>query len=274
MKTLPIALLLVSSLSVASSSEMPSTEKKVKSTAGINFVEVDAASFMMGSPHDDGLRGDDEDQVAVRLSKFWISETEVSWRQLNEITGAGSAEYVLRRPIKAEELDLPVVGKGYFELDYFFRALTSRCIDEKVFASGAANLPTEAQWEYVAKNGSNAILSERALWSIAQENNENIGPLSNGPRVRVCGYSKPNRFGCRDMLGNVLELCRDVYTTKLPGGDDPFVHSGDIRQLFFVVKGGNCFGDISDSRASRRGFVKPGAAPSHVGFRVVWESQK
>ena len=236
----------------------------------IRFVRVPASSFLMGEAPTDGSDGK-ESRVRVELSAFWISETEVSWRQFNEVLGGTAADYFLRRSLTKEEAELPATGISYFELRSFFGLLTSRIVGDGVFASGTANLPTEAQWEYVAREGGREFPEGEGLRGFLLENRENTG-LTPGASVRPCGYSRPNQLGCKDMLGNIKELCRDVYADRLPGGKDPFVHCADVRNLFFVVRGGAYLrNSVASYGPSFRGFVKAFPGENHVGFRVVWE---
>ena len=76
-------------------------------------------------------------------------------------------------------------------------------------------LPTEGEWEYVARAGAGTSrhygTSEKLLDSYAWYivNSEN--------RSRPCGSLQPNDLGTFDMLGNVFEWCQDQAGNYSPG---------------------------------------------------------
>jgi len=62
------------------------------------------------------------------------------------------------------------------------------------------------------------------------------------------GTKKPNPWGLYDTIGNVLEVCRDAWLDKYPGGTDPEVRDADVPSRpgesetpFGVCRGGGWF---------------------------------
>jgi formylglycine-generating enzyme len=110
-------------------------------------------------------------------------------------------------------------------------------------------LPTEAEWEYACRAGSEGVrygdLKDIAWY---REN-------SNGGTMPV-GRKQPNDWKLYDMLGNVWEWCWDVY--------DPAVY-GEYR----VLRGGGWFDEHWSCRASVRRRSHPTLRLDDVGFRVA-----
>ena len=72
--------------------------KTVTNTIGMGLIELPAGKFTMGSPAGEKDRRDNEEQVAVTLSKsFWLGKTEVTQGQWQQVMGT--------EPWVTEELD-------------------------------------------------------------------------------------------------------------------------------------------------------------------------
>jgi formylglycine-generating enzyme required for sulfatase activity len=165
-------------------------------------------------------------------------------------------------------------------------------------------LPTEAQWEYACRAGSkdavyagqmeiigvnNAPVLDRIAW---YGGNSAVGYTGNGlffrGRVtrsgglegmayaggvcgpRRCGEKAANRWGLRDMIGNVNEWCldwSDEYSVKwMRAAADPVgPTSGELR----VFRGGCWYFGAAECRAAFRGSNHPGSRNYIIGFRPV-----
>jgi len=110
-------------------------------------------------------------------------------------------------------------------------------------------LPTEAEWEFAAKD----------------ENTEFSG--NSGERTHPVGTKAPNALGLYDMSGNVWEWCWDWYGTYPSGAqtDPRGASSGSDR----VLRGGRWFDSAAYVRSAHRYHSAPSSRGSDVGFRVV-----
>ncbi len=142
------------------------------------------------------------------------------------------------------------------------------------------SLPSEAQWEYVARGGDNSIYiggSPKALCAFANgagsesglkwANNECSDPAPD--RTMPTGSLSANNFGVKDIIGNVAEWTLDCNTLNLR--DAPTDGSADGRGSCSqrVTRGGSWFSGAKDLRYTARLMQRRGDRNDFTGFRVV-----
>ena len=126
----------------------------------------------------------------------------------------------------------------------------------------AYRLPTEAEWEYACRAGTNAAFyTGRTLPREFQE-----APESSDHRLKV-GRTPPNAWGLYDMHGNVEEWCCDWYGPYEPGPQlDPV---GRMDGHFKVTRGGSHWTEPYYLRCANRLGSHPDDRQWMIGFRVV-----
>lgn len=240
----------------------------VTNSLGMKLVLVPAGSFLMGSPPHEAGRGPDENQVQVTISRpFLIGQTEVTqdqWRTVMatepwrdrpnvQIGGSQPATYISWEAAR----------------DYCKRLTTREREAGRIPDTVSYMLPTEAQWEYACRAGSEACYSFG--------DNENLLPdhsWSDGfggqhvlRSARPVGQKAGNRFDLFDMHGNAWEWCLDGYAKQLPGGTDPMVQAAATDR---VVRGGSWnWGPWECRSANRQPMAADRADFFDGGFRVV-----
>jgi formylglycine-generating enzyme required for sulfatase activity len=134
-------------------------------------------------------------------------------------------------------------------------------------------LPTEAEWEYACRAGTETTYSfgidQRQLGDYAwyDENASNLGEEYS----HQVGLKKPNAFGLYDMHGNVFEWCHDYYGEdyyKQSPAQDP---TGPARGSSRVLRGGSWSPYSRDTRSARRDRLDAVFRCNYVGFRLVRE---
>ena len=269
------------------------------------MVPIPGGDFRMGSPDVEPGRNDDEGpQRRVRIEPFWMSSTEVTWDLYDLYLWTGTtrkpdpllpADYdsdgvdAVTRP--TEPYVDPTYGmgrEGYPAISMSHHAAMEFCHWLSVVTGKQYRLPTEAEWEYACRAGSQtrywfgddpADLPKHGwFW----ENSDDT--------TRPVALTEPNPWGLYDMYGNAAEWCLDgyeaeFYTISLLKGDGANPVKLPGRQRYpHVVRGGSFIDDAVDCRSASRAASDPtfnqqdpcipqciwfDVDAMHVGFRVV-----
>jgi formylglycine-generating enzyme required for sulfatase activity len=227
------------------------TQVKLSGEVEMKFAYCPAGSFMMGSPVSEKDREEDEGPVQVKISQgFWLGQTEVTQAQWAAVMG--------NNPSSFKGDDLPVEQVSWDEAQAFIGKLNQ---------SGALPegwryaLPTEAQWEYACRAGTESVFHFGEELNGTQANCD-----GNNAYTCAVGSYKPNAWGLYDVHGNVWEWCEDWYGGKLRGGADPVgATTGPDR----VYRGGS-WNDLARlCRAANRSGITPDYRYDILGFRLA-----
>lgn len=130
-------------------------------------------------------------------------------------------------------------------------------------------LPSEAEWEYAAKAGS----EERYWWGFNVGDNrancKGCGSKFDGKKTAPPGSFAPNPLGLHETAGNVWEWCQDRWHESYDGAPDDgsaWEQGVDLRR---VQRGGSFGSKPRYVRSSARGRGKPAERYVYLGFRVV-----
>ena len=249
--------------------------------SGIKLRWCPPGEFTMGSPVGEKNRGDDENQVQVTLtSGFWLGETEVTqgqWESLMHSTPWKGKKVSVVEGIEyaASYISHGDAGDGKLEAESavdFCRRLTDQERKAgRLPSDWKYSLPTDAQWEYACRAGTNfrysfgddeSKLSEYAWWGSAIGD----GNAKTEKYPHKVAQKPANAWGLRDMHGNVWEWCSDWYDTKLAGGTNP---EGPTTGTYRVLRGGSWHGNASYCRSASRIRFSPGRWSTEQGLRVA-----
>lgn len=228
-----------------------------------NMTAIPGGEFKMGSPPGESGHKQEEGPLhSVKISPFWMSSHEVTWdiyelfvyQDYDQTKNLGVD--AITRPSKPY-LDMtfgmgkeghPAVGMTQFNALQFCKWLYTRT---GVFY----RLPTEAEWEYACRAGTETAFSfgndttQLAGYAWSRSNS--------GEKTHPVGGKKPNQWGLYDMHGNVAEWTLDQYIpdyySKLPDKiNDPLSKAENLYP--HSVKGGSFEDDANALRsAARRG---------------------
>lgn len=219
----------------------------------IPMVWVDGGTFRRGEKDPS-----DKKPYEVTLSGFWMAKYATTQAQWEAVMGENPSHF--------KGANNPVGQVSWDEAVKFCETLSQGISSLQSPASCLRfALPTEAQWEYACRAGSEAAYcfgdSEDELDDFAwyDKNSENTS--------HPVGMKKPNDWGLYDLHGNVWEWCRDWYG-DYPGGAvvDP---SGPATGASRVCRGGSWGNLPGFLRSASRLWSSPDGRYVGLGFRVV-----
>jgi formylglycine-generating enzyme required for sulfatase activity len=223
--------------------------------SGIDFIWVAEGCFQMGSPDNEAERGPDEDPVhEVCVDGFWMGKYEVTQTQWEKVMGSNPSFFTWD--------SRPVENVSWNDTQEFLQKLNAQAGKE------IYRLPTEAEWEYAARAGTETAYS---FGADAARLDEYAWYKSNsGNKTHPVGLLKPNDWGFYDMYGNVTEWCQDWYESGYYSQSPSKNPQGPSSGKYRVQRGGSWSGDPYVCRsANRHSFYKLEDRVLFNGFRVV-----
>ena len=234
----------------------PSPGQTIKDCADCpEMVVLPAGSFEMGTS-DNFLLPRERPLLRVNVPSFLIGKTEVTQGQWKAVMGSNPSRF------SQCGNDCPVEQVSWNEAQEFAQRLSQK-------TGKQYRLPSEAEWEYAARSGSNT------RWSFG-DNDSQLGEYAwfasnNQNRTQRVAQKRPNAFGLFDMHGNVWESVQDCWhENNLGAPTDGSAWTTGCSNNYRVLRGGsywvNSFGLRSDSRLR----YTPGGSDNFlVGLRLA-----
>jgi formylglycine-generating enzyme required for sulfatase activity len=247
---------------------------EVMTIDGIEFRDVSAGPFLMGSAYSDPMAEDKEKprHLCDLPYKYRIGRYPVTVAQFREYLDQEPGNP--RKLKNAYHENEPVVSVSWNEAMAFCRWLTEKWRQEgRLEAGWEVTLPSEAEWEKAARGTEgqiypwgNEVDSEKANFY-----ETGIGRVS----AVGCFPGGASPSSCEEMSGNVWEWTRSLWGEHWALYKYPYVR-GDGRedlntspQMSFVLRGGSVLDFSSRARCAARYGGGSGYGRVFAGFRVV-----
>jgi len=256
----------------------------------IEWADIPAGTFTMGSPKSEAGRSDEETQHQVTLSTFKMSKYEITVGQYkafvdatgyvtnaDEGTGFKGSAILIGRRVKLKKgsnWKCDMKGNLRPETEYNHPVIHVSWYDAKAFAEWmGCRLPTEAEWEYACRAGTTTPFNTGTNLTTSQANyngnypyNENAKGEYREKTLPVGSFS-PNAWGLYDMHGNVWEWCSDYYADySAEAQTNP---KGPSLQPGRLIRGAGWSGSAQFCRSAHRLAFDPIQRCSWLGFRIV-----
>lgn len=286
------------------------------------MIAVPGGIFKMGSDEKESFHFEDESPVRnITVSPFYMAELEVTWDQFWAFYGNTMSEgrtspesvYANNSNPNVDAIsgptppfgfpdqgwgqgDRPAITMTHYAAETFCQWLSQK-------TGKKYRLPTEAEWEYAARGGTESPyffagdpkdFSEKTFWRKFFDAKTDIISdyviYEKNSRNKTQEPTKvlANPFGLKNMLGNTAEYCADKYDPNAYSKNTNLTNPINTEGEEYVVRGGNYASDAADLRCAKRDFTKHEAwlktdpqQPKSiwwysdikgVGFRVVCES--
>jgi formylglycine-generating enzyme required for sulfatase activity len=217
-----LAVAAVAAVAAALGDAAPASARERVNSMGMEFVRIPQGTFVMGD-----LKGEDDEKPlrTVTISKpFYMGKHEVTQEQFERVMGRNPSLHVGRNN--------PADSVTWDAAREFVRRLNALERTDKY------RLPTEAEWEYAARAGSETTFffgEDARLLGEYDWYKANSGNVTH-----PVGEKLPTPWGLYDVLGNVGEWVEDLYGefyyAETPVITDP---AGPDRGFLRVVRGGS-----------------------------------
>jgi len=298
----------------------PFTEQIPGSSVSFNMMPIPGGTFKMGSPDSEKYRQENEGPVReVKVSPFFMAEVEVTWDEYLAFFAQTSRQG--KSAHEGSQTDIQDVdaivgatppygqpdqnwGKGKRPaISMSHHAAETYCQWLSLKTGKTYRLPTEAEWEYAARGGTEGPyffdgdvkqFMKKKLFSSKRDtsviNTYVVYQENSQSKTQEPSFVLPNPFGLKNMLGNVAEFCSDWYAPDAyaQAGNGVLTNpKGPASGTERVIRGGSYKNDASQVRAAYREPTQtetwlrtdPQTPKSiwwysdcfYVGFRVVCE---
>ena len=240
------------------------SSRQITTKTGVEMVFIPGGEFIMGD-----RKGEDDEKPThkVKISAFYMDKYEVTQKAYESLMGKNPAKF--KGPNKPVEQISWLGAVRYCNMRSLREGFTA-CYDPQTmecnYQANGYRLPTEAEWEYACRAGTDTRYcfgndsSKLKLYSWFKDNaHKSTHPV---------GQKKPNPWGLFDIHGNVWEWCNDYYNKDYYSKSravDPCGHpTGQERAL----RGGSWANTADSCRCAARYKENPGLVDVCFGYEA------
>ena len=239
----------------------------------LDMVYIPDGTFMMGSPEGEGDNRE-KPQHQVTVPAFFMAKypvTQAQWKAIASRTDLKVKQELNTEPARFKGNSFPVEHVNWYDTEEFCARLS--------FLTGKEyKLPSEAEWEYACRAGTNTPFYCGETITTDLANYDGSYTYADGPKgeyrekTTLVGQFPPNAFGLYDMHGNVSEWCADTWHESYqdaPTDGSAWLEYGDDNHS--PLRGGSWFYIPYLCRSAYRiNYFRRSVNLDLVGFRVVW----
>lgn len=269
---------------------VPFTLKIPGSEVTLEMIPLPGGVVNMGSPETEaGHQADEGPQIKVNVGPMWVAKCETTWKEYKLYMSMyrlfkSLANEGRRKANATNAADAVTAPTELYDRTFTFEfgeddklpAATMTQYSAKQYTKWLSKLtgqqyrlPTEAEWEYACRAGSDEPYS---FGSDASELDEYAWHAGNSDAIpHEVGLKKPNRFGLHDMHGNVMEWTVNGYSAE------GYKYAAEKKQPLSVLDS-VFWPDSAENRVVRGGSFQDEAALLRSAARVAskdedWKSE-
>jgi formylglycine-generating enzyme required for sulfatase activity len=216
------------------------------------MVVISAGSFQMGSNE----RSAEEPIHSVNIKSFALGKFEVTQGQWKAVMGSNPSKFSNCGD------NCPVEQVNWNDVQQYIQKLNQK-------TGQSYRLPSEAEWEYAARAGSNG------QWNSDSDESQTVVRhawfyYNSASQTHPAGQKLANAFGLHDMRGNVWEWVQDWYHDSYSGAptDGSAWETGGEQKLR-VLRGGAWNGGSAPLLSVFRIGLHPVERSTDLGFRLA-----
>ena len=265
-----------------------------KILGGIELVYCPEGSFMMGAvPNNAYANADEKPRHKVTLDGFWVGKYDVTQEQYEKVMGTNPSKFKgkPKNPVEqvswydaVEFCNALSISSGltpYYVIDKAKKDPNNLSVGDNIKLSVTINpsangfrLPTEAEWEYANRAGSDTIYYWGNNYDANLIDQYAVYFMNSKYGTHPVGTKKPNKWGLYDMSGNIYQWCWDWYDEKYYTVNEAVNPKGGEKGSARALRGGSWSDDDSAFRSSFRNRSYASYRGDNDGFRVVAPAQK
>ncbi len=240
------------------------------------MVPIPAGSFIMGEQDEEFIKSiSNNDKKYYGIPGKTIEIPELFYLSKHEITYAQYDHYIQQEQHNNRKIRKPEAATGgrgqqpVVTVDWYEAKAYTTWLSDQFNAS--CRLPTEAEWEYAARAGSDKAYPWGDNIGVNNANCRKCGSQWDGEQAAPVGSFKANTYGLYDMSGNVWEWTSSNWRDQFDGNEQ--LSNVDVADdQLRVLRGGSWFNHPDHVRSSLRNDLTPDDRSYDFGFRVLCSS--